>query len=400
MRCSLYLQMLFIDSSLILGLMACSSPTVGQRSTVSSLSSKASSSTESAQNIYTQAYDSESLQTYQEMLKLSQELKDRKMEGMALVGLGSIFLYQENFTQAITYLESGLKIVQVESDRLSEKRALMNLSVAYANIGQGAKALPYAQALLKIAEKDNDVPLQAVALQGIGASQASQGNFPQAIPAYEKSLKLFQQVGDGEREAIVLSALGEAHTAIGDSAKGIAYQEQSGVIAKKASRNSTGTPDNRADEADKLLAIQPGDTWEVVVGKAISARQLGKIDAAIAAFARYGEMFKASDPSAEQYSQVAQEFTRQIRSLNVKGGVYIHQLVPNGSAAQGRLAIGDIIIQYNGRPVSTMPEFIAVRDRVPQGKMLEVVYLRLEGKQFRRYTQMVNNPMGAGLMPI
>jgi S1-C subfamily serine protease len=111
-------------------------------------------------------------------------------------------------------------------------------------------------------------------------------------------------------------------------------------------------------------------------------------------------MFKATDPTAEQYSRVAQEFTRQMRSLNVKGGLYIYQLVPGSAAAQNNLAVGDIVITYDGQPISTMPEFVAVRDRVPKGKMLEVVYLRLEGNQFRRYTKTVNNPMGAGLMPI
>lgn len=88
------------------------------------------------------------------------------------------------------------------------------------------------------------------------------------------------------------------------------------------------------------------------------------------------------------------------RSLNVKGGAYIHQIVPGGSAAQKGLAVGDIMSSLNGQPISNMPEFVAVRDRAIQGKPLLAEYLRLEGNQFQRYSKSVNNLMEVELMPI
>lgn len=318
---------------------------------------------------------------------------------MALVGIGSIYLYQEKFTQAVEYLEPGLKIAREMKDRRSEKRALLNLSVVYANIGAADKAIPYAQALLAIAKQENDRSLQGVALQGLGVAEALKRNYRQAIPYYEQSLNAFRQTKDSEREAFVLSALGEVYIQLGETDKGAVYLEQSRAVSQKAPK-PTQVPQGQSEEVTKLLAIQPTDSWNVVVGKAISSRQLGRIDEAIASFARYGEMFKATDPTAKQYSRVAQAFIQQMRSLNVKGGVYIYQLVVGSAAAQKGLAVGDIIVSLNGQPISTMTEFVAVRDRATKNKPLEIDYLRLEGKQFRRYSATVNNQMGAALMPI
>lgn len=343
-------------------------------------------------------YSDESLKTFQDMLRLARELNDRPMEGMALVGIGSTYVYQRKFTQAIDHLEPGLKIAREMNDRLSEKRAVMNLSVAYANIGQADKTTLYAQELLKIAQQDNDLPLQGVALQSLGVAKFSQGKYQQVIPYYEQSLQIFQQVQDFERAAIVATGLSEVYSALKQPDKAMEYLRLSQELSKKVS-SRFNTSQTLSDEAAKLLAIQPTDPWNVVVGKAISSRQLGRIDEAIAAFARYGEMFR-TDPTAAQYSRIAQELTRQMRSLNLKGGVYIHQIAAGGSAAQKGLAVGDIVISYNGQPISNMPEFVAARDRAPKDKPLEVTYLRLEGKQFRRYTAIMNHPMGAGLMPI
>ena len=157
---------------------------------------------------------------------------------------------------------------------------------------------------------------------------------------------------------------------------------------------------DKPQKASKLLEIKPTDSWQQVIGKAVTYRQLGRIDEAISSFARYGEMFEESDPTAKQYSVVAQKFTRQMKSLDVKGGVYIYEIIAGGSAEQEGLAVGDIIISYNNQRIVNMKEFKAEKDRAAKNKSLEVVYFRLEGKKFRQYTKTVNNPMQARLMPI
>ena len=160
--------------------------------------------------------------------------------------------------------------------------------------------------------------------------------------------------------------------------------------------NIAGKPQN----AVKRLQIQPTDSWEVVIAKAVTFRQTGHIEEAIGTFAAYGRMFAATDPTAEQYSRIAQKFTRQIALLNVKGGVYIYEVIAGGSAEQEGLEVGDIIIRYHDRPIANMQQFKVAKEAAAQDKSLEVVYLRLEGKKFRKYTKTVDNPMKARLMPI
>ena len=56
----------------------------------------------------------------------------------------------------------------------------------------------------------------------------------------------------------------------------------------------------RYKEINELLKTEPTDSWNEVVVKAISLRQLGRITEAVAAFSRYGEMFSKTDPTASQ----------------------------------------------------------------------------------------------------
>ena len=115
---------------------------------------------------------------------------------------------------------------------------------------------------------------------------------------------------------------------------------------------------NRYADLDKSLKINEDDTWNEVVGKAISLRDFGRLDDAKAAFTKYGEMFGESDPTARLYSQIAQKFTSNMDSLNVGGGAYIYEVDPKKLAAKNGLNVGDIVIQYNEHVINDMPDFV------------------------------------------
>ena len=211
-------------------------------------------------------YNNEALKTYQEMLKLARELNNRPLEGMALVAIGSIYLYHEQGEQpslAIQHLEPGLEIAREVNDRLSEKRALLNLATAYINLGYYNKTIQYAEELLKLAQQENNLALQGDSLQALGAAEFYRKNYAQAIRHYEKCLQFARQINDAEREAVVLAALGEAHIAAGEPAKGEYYLQQSEAINQRLQQAGSNAQ----------LAIQPTDSWNIVVAKAISLRR-------------------------------------------------------------------------------------------------------------------------------
>ena len=163
--------------------------------------------------------------------------------------------------------------------------------------------------------------------------------------------------------------------------------------------------DTALDEYAKLnekLVIQTSDPWNVVVGKAVSLRQLGRTTEAVAAFSRYADMFSEKDPTAKQYSRTAQQFTIQLDSLDISGGVYLYEIVQGGVADRSGLKVGDIIIGYGDRTIANMDDItIALRDS-SRGNSVRLTYLRMsDAGVFQRQTVTINSgSLGVGMMPI
>ena len=320
-------------------------------------------------------YDDQALKTYQEQLKLARDLKDRRLEGMALVGVGNVYAKQEKFSLALEHLEPGLKIVQEFGDRVSEKLALSNLITTYLNLGYLDKTTHVAQRLLTLAQQEQNLALQATALQGLGSAESSKRNYKEGIQHHQQALQLVRQINDPEQEAILLIALGETYLQVGELEKAEEYLEQSSVISTRGLQV----------EGKQDLTIKSTDTWGIVVAKAIKLRQQGRTEAAIAAFVQYGEMFTSTDPTAARYAQTAQQFTQQLSALGLEGGAYIFEVFEGDTASKVGLEVGDIIIEYNGQPIRGTNDFESVTKTAPKSERLPMAYLRLgENGQFRR----------------
>lgn len=151
-----------------------------------------------------------------------------------------------------------------------------------------------------------------------------------------------------------------------------------------------------------LLQVRNTDGWAEVVGKALSLRNFGRTNEAVAAFVRYGEMFSAGDPTAPQYSRTAQAFTRAFTALGGQPGMYVYDLSTDGSAWAGGVRVGDIIMDVNGRPTRNAQEFAATQEGMAAGTAVILSVLRLSGGgSFTRLKlQAVRAPMGVNVMPI
>ena len=163
--------------------------------------------------------------------------------------------------------------------------------------------------------------------------------------------------------------------------------------------------DSALDEYSKLnekLTIQPSDTWNIVVAKAISLRQLGRTSEAVAAFSRYSDMFAETDPTAKQYSRTAQQFTIQLNNLGVEGGVYLYEVIKGGVADKAGLKVGDIIIGYSDKNIANMDEITKALQKTPADNHVRLTYLRMsDAGTFERQTITVKaGSLGAEMMPI
>ncbi|MFW5839331.1 MAG: TIR domain-containing protein [Planctomycetota bacterium] len=151
-----------------------------------------------------------------------------------------------------------------------------------------------------------------------------------------------------------------------------------------------------------MTRIAPDATWQEVVGKARALRKLGYVPEAVQMYARYGDRFSASDPTARQYSETAQQFTRQIQRLEVQGGLYVYDVVADSPAAKAGLQVGDVIIGLGGQPTPDADGLERIRQEFLREAEMRVNYLRRDrlGHFERRTAVLPNAPMGLRLMPI
>lgn len=149
------------------------------------------------------------------------------------------------------------------------------------------------------------------------------------------------------------------------------------------------------------LTIKPSDSWNMVVAKAISLRQLGNTAEAVAAFSRYGEMFAKTDPTAAQYARTAEQFTLQLNTLGLQGGAYIYEIAQGGVADRSGLEVGDIVVKYGDETIASVEDMSAALQATATNT-IELTYLRMSPSGiFQRQIVTVNpGPLRANLMPI
>ncbi|MEM7326357.1 MAG: PDZ domain-containing protein [Actinomycetota bacterium] len=150
------------------------------------------------------------------------------------------------------------------------------------------------------------------------------------------------------------------------------------------------------------LVVNDDDTWDQVVWKAISLRDLGRYQDAVAAFIRYGELFSPTDQTAAAYAETAVQFTERIAvGGSPTKAVYVFAVEPD-SPSDGLVKESDIIVRINDRDIAGPPDFetaVATRDK---SAPLVLVVLRLDGGRFVEQTVLLepNDGFGLGIMPI
>lgn len=202
-----------------------------------------------------------------------------------------------------------------------------------------------------------------------------------------------QLVNDSELHVLLLELLQEAET----------------LNMQRTSLVATGQKLLDEDLAEysainEELRINGDDTWDLVVAKAISLRQLGRTEEAVAAFNMYEEMFTESDPTAEKYAQVARQFTKQISQLSIQdGAVYVFDITKDSPASTSGLAVGDIIVGFNDLVIKNMFDIEDALDNVSDSPV-EITILRMQddGNFVRQKITVAPQlgRLGIGMMPI
>ncbi|MEH2033518.1 MAG: tetratricopeptide repeat protein [Nostoc sp.] len=304
------------------------------------------------------------LQSWQQALKLYQQIKDRQSEGKALGNLGLAYLSLGNYAKAIEYQQQLLAIAREIKDRQSEGKALGNLGLAYLSLGNYAKAIEYQQQLLAIAREIKDRQSEGKALGNLGLAYLYLGNYAKAIEYQQQLLAIAREIKDRESEGMALGNLGLAYLSLGNYAKAIEYQQQWLAIAREIKdRESEGKALGSLGLAYLSLgnyakAIEYQQQW-LAIAREIKDREsegkaLGNLGLVYFYLGNYAK--------AIEYQQQWLVIAREIKDRKSEG------------AALGNLGLANLYLGNYAKAIEYQQQLLAIareiKDRESEGKAL------------------------------
>lgn len=173
------------------------------------------------------------LASWQQALKLYQQLRDTPGQRRCLINLGAVFHSTGDYRQAIDYYQQSLALSWQPQERQEQGQVLNNLGLAYRDIRDYKQATTYLQQSLAIAKELNNQRSLGQTLGNLGLIQADLQDYPKAIDYHQQALKIFRQIGAPQSEALTLSHLGDAALAVGDFDQALGYHQQSLKLAEE-----------------------------------------------------------------------------------------------------------------------------------------------------------------------
>ncbi len=160
---------------------------------------------EQAQQQEHQNKHEQAILTWQQVLTLAQQLKDRKIQAQALLEIGSNQDDIGKRQQALESYNQALSIYKEVGSRSGEANTLNNIGIVYSDIGQPQKALEFYQQALPILKEVGDRSGEANTLSNIGIVYSDIGQPQKALEFYQQALPILKEVGSRSGEAKILN---------------------------------------------------------------------------------------------------------------------------------------------------------------------------------------------------
>jgi CHAT domain-containing protein/Tfp pilus assembly protein PilF len=180
-----------------------------------------------------QGQHQQAIDTLQKALAISRQLKDRKSEAIALLGLGFKYDSIGQRQKALDYYNQALPIFKAVRERAWVATTLNSIGGVYRSIGQRQKALEYYNQALPISKAVGDHAQEAITLNDIGLVYRSIGQPQKALKYYNQALAIFKAVGDRANEATALNNIGAVYDSIGQRQKALEYYNQALPIRRE-----------------------------------------------------------------------------------------------------------------------------------------------------------------------
>jgi predicted ATPase/DNA-binding winged helix-turn-helix (wHTH) protein len=171
---------------------------------------------------------------YTAALDAARRVGDRRVEWLALIGLGSVLHYHlGDLRGARAAYEASLLMVRARSAAADEGRLLGHLGALCDAEGRPAEAVACLEAALAIHRRLGCRQLEGLDLGRLGQAYADQGRADLARPLLERALSIQRELGARREEGVVLGNLGELWRTLGHARRAEACLEEALAIHRE-----------------------------------------------------------------------------------------------------------------------------------------------------------------------
>jgi CHAT domain-containing protein/Tfp pilus assembly protein PilF len=172
----------------------------------------------------------QAIETWQQVLIIVQQFKDRKTEAIALNYIGLNYNSISQPQEALKYFNQALPISRQVGDRQGEAATLNNIGGVYNDISQPQEALKYFNQTLPILRAVGDRRGEAATLNNIGAVYNSISQPQEALKYLNQALPISWELGDRAGESVTLSNIGLVYNSISQPQSALKYFNQALLI--------------------------------------------------------------------------------------------------------------------------------------------------------------------------
>jgi CHAT domain-containing protein/Tfp pilus assembly protein PilF len=194
-----------------------------------------------------QGQPQQAIETWQQILAIARQLKERRGEAIALNNIGLNYNTISQPQEALKYFNQTLPIWREVGDRSGEATTLSNIGSVYSSIGQPQSALKYLNQALPIRREVGDRKGEATTLNNIGLAYEKISQPQEALKYYNQALPISRAVGDRAGEATTLTNIGLVYDNISQPQEALKYYNQALPIRREVG--------DRAGEAATLTGI-------------------------------------------------------------------------------------------------------------------------------------------------
>ncbi|MCF6366559.1 MAG: tetratricopeptide repeat protein [Bacteroidales bacterium] len=158
------------------------------------------------------SFQNDSAKKYsQSALKYSKKIKNNFFTAKSLYSLGYIYYFKENFSEAITLLDSSLNIFEEINDTLEIVKTTEKLGMIYFKQSNYPKAHECFTKELMLAEKIGYVEAQATSANNIAIIYSNEKEYENALEYYQNALHLYEKTGNKTGIAILQNNIGDIY---------------------------------------------------------------------------------------------------------------------------------------------------------------------------------------------